>query len=112
MNKRIMYLRDANYFPVGCVAITLNRHKNTVEYQLSVLNPQDRFDRKVARQLALGRLVEAPVTVVLSGHATMHEISLAVMKSIVSLNSAPSRAVKAAKTWLKWQGTYAPYGLL
>jgi hypothetical protein len=79
--------------------IKLNRHNNEAQYQLSVLNPADRFDRKVARQLALGRLTEAPMQVNLPKNATMHDISRAVMEDI-SKRNLPTRAVKSAKFWL------------
>lgn len=99
MNYRIQFLRDRHNHPVGCVVIKTNRHNNTAQYQLSVLNPADRFDRKVARQLALGRLTEAPLSVTLSKNANMHDITRAVMTDLINQKS-PTRAVKAAKLWL------------
>jgi hypothetical protein len=99
MNYRVQYLRDLRNHPVGCVVIKINRHENRVQYQLSVLNPADRFDRKVARQLALGRLTEAPLSTTLPKNANMHTITRAVMEHLKEQN-VPSRAVKAAKFWL------------
>lgn len=97
-----MFLRDKNYFPSGCLAISVDRSKQEVKYQLSVLNPKDRFDRSLARSIALGRLVEKPVTISVPNDATMHQISEAVMRDIVSGTKVPARAVKSAKLWLYW----------
>jgi hypothetical protein len=115
MNDRIMFLRKSYYVspqthtvvagnPVGCVAIRLHKNKRSAEYQISVLNPLDRFDRAMARQLALGRLAEAPITVRLSvgAPATMEEVTRTVMLNISVDTHAASRARKAAKLWLKW----------
>jgi hypothetical protein len=105
MNHRIMYLRDRNGNPVGCIAIKLHRHveydRCLVEYQVSVLNPLDRFDRATARQLALGRMVEAPLTVRVPADPTMFEVSSEVMRDIVSDSGQPTRARDAAKRWLR-----------
>jgi len=60
----------------------------------------DRFCRPVARQLALGRLIEQPITVLLPKDATMHDISSLIMNDIIVRGIAPSRAIKAAKLWL------------
>lgn len=105
MNSRIMFLRDANYRPVGCMAISIDSRNHRLNYQYSVLNPVDKFDRKMARHLALGRLVETPITVPLprNGEVSMHLISECVMAHLAGSN-APSRAVKAAQLWLWDQG--------
>lgn len=101
MSRRIMYLRSEIGHPVGCLAIQLNRHDGQISYGLSVLNPRDRFNRAVARQLALGRLVEEPFKVNISREATMHDISEAVMKDILKYKDAPTRAIKAARLWVR-----------
>jgi hypothetical protein len=72
-----------------------------VEYRLSVLNPEDTFDKDVARQLALGRMVEAPYTVRTAAHPNLHEVSSAIMKDIIRDIGAPTRAKRAAKLWLR-----------
>lgn len=105
MEHRIQFLRDPNGQPVGCVAIRVRQvtvKRTLIEYQYSVLNPLDRFDRRLARQLALGRMVEAPYTTTVHASPSRHDITVAVMENIVSDSSAPSRAVKAAKLWLNW----------
>ncbi len=99
--RRVMFLRNYVGTPIGCVAITLSRSKGVVEYQVSVLNPADRFNRAVARQLAYGRLVEQPLSVPIKKECSMHDVSHAVMTGIASNPNLPSRAIKAAKLWLK-----------
>lgn len=102
MNKRIMFLRDNQYRPVGCLAINVDRKNHQLNYQFSVLNPADAFDRKTARVLALGRLLDSPISLPLGrGKAVnMHDVSHAVMTHLAQSN-APNRAVKSAKLWLE-----------
>jgi len=101
-NTRIMFLRNEGQ-PCGCVAISVDRRNRKLNYQFSVLNPADRFDRKMARHLALGRLVESPIEIPYNKgeKLTMHDISERVLRHL-SKSKAPARAVKAAKTWLYW----------
>lgn len=106
MEHRVQYLRDENGHLVGCIAIrehaaSAGEHYALVEYRLSVRNPEDNFDKDVARQLAVGRLVEAPYTCRVAAHPNMHEVGAAVMKDISRDSNAPSRARRAAKAWLR-----------
>lgn len=100
-NYRVMYLRSSDGRPVGCVAMLVNRDTGVAQYQLSVLNPADYFDRKVARHLALGRLLEQPKAVSMLKNASMHDVSRDVMTALVNGKNTPARALKAAKLWLK-----------
>lgn len=116
MNLRIMYLRDSYTVgqngdinagqPVGCLAIKLNKDNDTLEYQMSVLNPEDKFSRKVARQVAIGRMTK-PIVLSIAKDSTMHEISEQIMLDVAQNSKAPSRARKAARLWLK-QNWYLP----
>lgn len=117
MKTRIMFLRNESYFPVGCLAIVVD-HNNLVSYNYSVLNPLDKFNRKLAREIATGRLASNPFHVQLEPNRkhSMHEVSYAVMSDLAyntSRNTAtalthpsssrhPTRAVKAAKLWLRF----------
>lgn len=103
-NYRVMYLRSSDGRPVGCVAMSVDRDAGVAAYQLSVLNPADYFDRKVARHLALGRLVEQPKSVPMLKNASMHDVSREVMTALVKGDNTPARALKAAKLWLKTRG--------
>jgi len=97
-----MYLRAPNGMPVGCIACQVKRTGNDYvgSYQLSVLNPSDKFNRGVARQLAKGRLLENPHFVQLPTVPSMHEVTERIMRSITLNNGAPTRARKAAQRWL------------
>lgn len=98
-----MFLRDNQYRPCGCVAITIDRRNHRLSYQYSALNPSDKFDRKIARQLALGRLVETPLHISMrhEGEISMHRVSEMVMRNLSTSKFAPARAVRAAKIWLR-----------
>ena len=101
MSHRIMFLRDSKNQPVGCVAISNIKNESRLTYQVSVLNPHDKFDRKMARHLAIGRLVEMPIQVHLdeAHKKTMHEITTEVMYDLAA-SKLPTRAKKAAQMWL------------
>lgn len=99
-SHRIMFLRNEMNHAIGCLAIRLNRSAGTVEYNLSVLNPLDRFDRAVARQLAIGRLVEKPFALPIEKQWGMNEISVAVMTHLEKNKLAPKRAQRSAHMWL------------
>ena len=110
-NLRFMYVRNGKQEPIGCMAITVNRSKNRVEYGLSMRNPKDavdgcnhkvKFDRAKAQQIALLNLDldEGKQRAYIPGDATMHEITAAVMCDVISRGTAPTGAVKFAKHWL------------
>ena len=107
MNSRIMYVRDNNWNPIGCIVIKVDRNHRRAQYNLAVLNPKDniKFDRHESQRRAMTRLIEEPLTVVIPKDATQHDISLAVMSDIADSN-APARAIKFAKAWVastvKW----------
>jgi purine nucleoside permease len=106
MTYRVQYLKDQNGHYVGCIAIKENlAHKGAktmvVEYRVSTVNPSDSFDKDVARQLAIGRLVEAPYTVRVKAGANLYEISNVIMADITADSTAPSRTRRAAKNWLR-----------
>jgi hypothetical protein len=108
MSKRIMYLRGSNGHPVGCLAIEANKQDATVKYNMSVLNPTDKFNRSIAKQIAVGRLESVALLVTPKTRVkgteepTVHDVSYAVMQDIVmkGVKNYPARAVKAAKLWL------------
>jgi len=63
MNHRIMYLRDNDNNPVGCLAyrtVTPRGNRETIAFGLSFLNAEiDSANRKAARRVAEGRLALA-----------------------------------------------------
>jgi len=101
-NIRVMYLRDRRGSIVGCIACQVNRsgHDYVGSYQLSVLNPADKFNRGVARQLAKGRLLESPRHIELPTVPSMHEVTERIMQNILLDKNVPTRARKAAQRWL------------
>lgn len=101
-SHRVIYLRDKRNQIVGCCAVKLHREKLYAEYRISVLNPRDNFERSLGRQLALGRLVEAPFLVgIPSSDCDLHEVFKAVMSDISKDTGEPTRARKAADRWLQ-----------
>lgn len=104
MSFRVMFLRSENGFPVGCLAMELNDEARVVTYQMSVLNPKDKFDRKLAREIASERLKVKPILVKVKKGASMYEVSVSVMNDLLLTKGAPKRALKAAKLWLDSNG--------
>jgi hypothetical protein len=98
---RIMFLRDKNGHPVGCIAIEKSS-LISINYQVSVNNPVDKFDRKLARQLAIGRLYENPITIMVTKEdlANTRSITHVVMDNMSLTDRVPERARRAAKRWL------------
>lgn len=110
MEHRIQYLKDEGGHYVGCIAIHerpdlgVAGDRYVVEYRVSAVNPLDEFDKDVGRQLALGRMMEAPFIVHVTRNPSMHEVSIVVMRDIAKDSSVPSRVRKAAKNWLRKSG--------
>ncbi len=104
MNPRIVYLRNDAGVPVGCVAMKFLPESGIVRYQISVQNPIDKFNRSLARTIALGRLdVNWYSASCQDPCASVHKYTYVVMQHIVSHSkSYPKRAVKAAKQWINF----------
>lgn len=101
---RFMFLRDKKKQTIGCVAIDVTKQGNSLllTYGLSVLNPLDKFNRTLARNIALGRnrSLDKQDIVYVASMANMHDISKAVMSNLSFNIRAPNRARRAAKLWL------------
>lgn len=95
---RVMFLRGRNNHPVGCVAMQL--FGDRAVYQVSTLNPSDNFDRRMARQLAIGRLVESPIHLVTGSQDSVHDTTKAIMKHMSDNILLPKRSRVAAKRWI------------
>jgi hypothetical protein len=104
---RFMFLRNANKQPVGCIAVDVSI--GLLTYGVSVLNPLDKFDRVLARSIAVGRwgssTASRSVRIDTSVQPNMHQISATVMRDIADDHDAPSRARKAARLWLNNNAT-------
>jgi hypothetical protein len=100
-----MFLRNEKGHPVGCLAMFPGDQKtktDKVSYQISVLNPNDDFNRKLARDIAVGRLKKRPVTVQLKSETqlSIHD-SLKVVMEDLAASDMPNQAKKAALLWLR-----------
>jgi len=109
MSHRIQYLKDEHGHYVGCIAIRerpelQSGDRYVVEYRVSTVNPLDEFDKDVGRQLALGRVMEAPYIVHVTRNPSMHEVGIVVMRDISKDSTLPSRVRRAAKNWLRKSG--------
>jgi hypothetical protein len=100
---RIMFLRDKNNQPIGCLAFVISSLADQIVYGMSVLNPKDKFNRTIARDVAMLRMNMSERCRDVPFHAapyTMHEVSKTLMRDLLINPRAPSRARKAAKLWL------------
>lgn len=117
-NVRFTYLRDKNNTAFGCVAVSLDRVKNTISYGLSVCHSTaDDYDRHYGRAKAEGRLNQEPKVIkfVRLDQCSAHDITRHVMYDIYSdrdvhaqdnfgsfvMSGAPQAARNCAKAWLK-----------
>ena len=111
MSKRIMYLRDNNNpqgkgNPIGCLAIEMIDRPSggtLVNYQVSVLHPTDRFDRKLGQLKALSKLEGSAICadVLFEKDISIHQVSSTVMSHISANKKIPKRARQAARRWLR-----------
>lgn len=109
MSHRVQYLKDENGQYVGTIAIQEHpEHEHDsrylVEYRVSAVHPIDKFDKDVGRQLALGRVLEAPYCVFVNRNPSMHEVGIVIMRDIARDSTLPSRVRRAAKNWLRKSG--------
>ena len=109
-NVRYMYVRDMLWQPCGCLAIKIFRNQNKVKYGLSMRNPKDardsngrqvKFDRIQARKMACDRLENSTNQVFVPSYASQHDVSQAVLGHIIVTASAPARAIRFAKHWMR-----------
>jgi len=104
-NYRFLFLR-ANFFKrtkqIGCVVFSHDETEGLVQFQVSVAHPNDDFNKGHARQLALGRLIETPLSTYVPTSSSIHEVTRIVMKSLSRDDFVPSRARRSAVAWLKY----------
>jgi len=108
-NVRFMYLRNNAGVPEACVAYRVDESfgNGHVSFGLSVHNPADKWDRRVARYMAAGALLLEPsFTFVADNDRTTNTVATAV----ATLGGFPTRAKKAAKIWLRTAAYSAPDG--
>lgn len=88
---KILYVRDKNRFPVGCLAY--ERLDDEFKFGYSVYNPKDEFNKKLAREVATGRLAKSATSFVSS--ARDRECILQALTNLLANTSLPSRFRKA-----------------
>ena len=109
-NLHAMYLRDSKTkHPVGIV-LTRKGSDGIVEYQYSVWNPVQNYDRDLGYKVALGRFETAAYAVRLPEgvKVTGHVINTSVLKDMLNHRGdedrLPTRAKNAIVSWLKKHG--------
>ena len=62
MDHKIIYIRNSNRTPVGCIAYKRDRDKNTILLGFSFCHSRDSFDKRIGRLIATQRLQKKPYT--------------------------------------------------
>lgn len=94
-----VYLHDKYGQQVGCVVVSVNG--NVVEYNYSVCNKADKFDKSLARHIALGRLMESPIVAgKVNEFARGYDVLNVVMNDLSNSLTTPTRAKKAVRHWM------------
>lgn len=57
---KIRYFRNERGFPVACLAFRINYQEKVMSYGVSTWNPHDKWERRVAREVAEGRCLRNP----------------------------------------------------
>jgi hypothetical protein len=78
---KYVYLCDT---AIACIASNIDLEKKELSYQVSICNPVDVFDKPIARQLAIGRLVEKPIKFTFNGELNAFAISKLILNHILS----------------------------
>lgn len=93
---KFFYLRDESRNPIGLVA----SHKvgEWIEFAISTWNPKDKFDKKIAKEVAVGRLKNNDSYLVRGGE----KVKTRIMKVLVDpgYRLMPRKARKAAQLWI------------
>jgi hypothetical protein len=98
---KTFYLRDDGRNPVACVVY--ERLDNKIRFGVSSWNKKDPFSRKIAREVAYGRLNKQEL---LSSGPKFRDAVKSVCSAIISGQvSTSERAKKSAKTWLSQVNT-------
>lgn len=93
---KIFYLKDEHGHKVACVASKLVGGIQ-VQFAVSTHNPIDKFNRDVARQVAIGRLEKAETIGVVG---VGKDVKKRVLELIAGEPFFPERTRRAAQRWL------------
>lgn len=109
---KLIYIRDKNKKPIGCIVSEYDTKTNYVSYGLSVRHPLDsfdkngkmvKFDKVAARAMAIKDMEDNchRGIDILETSPTAHHINYKIMCDIIDNNKEfPSQAVKFAKRWV------------
>lgn len=108
---RFFYLREKSQsnnikgFPVACIALNVDRNRNTVNYGLATVHPDDKksFTKAHARELAVGRLEYRNVSLSLpkGQYQNMSDVIRMILSDLNAQSSTPIRTKKAISRWFK-----------
>lgn len=108
MSQRYLYLRDfntQNRRPIGCLIVELNREHNEIRYAFSACSPLDKFNKKIAKNIAENRLAKHP-SVIKGIPGSSHEITQKIMRDIVvnhqNQSNSKSRSYLAYEAAIGW----------
>lgn len=102
---RYLYLKDENKFPHTCVAFKIDRNTNKAFYGVSTVHPNDKgqnFDRKIARELAVGRLVldQKNITFPTHQYNSVQDIMQFLIYALDDDKTLPKRTQRAIAAWI------------
>jgi hypothetical protein len=89
------FLHDKKKWPCAFVASDLG--VDGVRFTVSTHNPIDPFSRKIARDVAVGRLYSCRYSVILAGN----NVKARILQQVAANRFLPTRTRQAAKLWLK-----------
>lgn len=99
-NIRYMYIRDEKRNPIG--VIVTRKVENYVEVNYSFCSPKDKFDKKIGKKIALGRLETKPAFVCgLDEKSNRHSITRDVLASISYVVNLTKKTEKFVQNWLR-----------
>jgi len=118
---KVTYLRDQRGMPVACVAYGFRVYdngefKDMLQFGISCHNPKDRFDRKLAREIAVGRFLKSPMFLSLDASAgtnpslnrAFHELMLKLAGNWWTSGTIPMRVQGAAKNYIRYMWEKLP----
>jgi len=94
---KLFYLHNKNNFPVACVASDL-KPDGSILVAVSTYNPIDPFDKRVARDVAIGRLASGRHFFCINAS---NNVKARILELIAGSEYIPNRTKVAARLWLK-----------
>jgi hypothetical protein len=110
--------------PIGCVAFKI-KSDTVIEYETSAHNPRDQYSKKLAREIASGRLAAAPIVIDATNeknsthHVVFDHVGGVIERIVMNISNsvkqgthwrtAPNgfaRLERSARKWLKLSSEY------